>query len=98
PAGRTLSPYTTLFRSRHAGGLAQVRPDDLLGQVIKALVERNPFALEAYEDVIAGCTNQAGEDARNVARHAGLLAGLPFTVGGQTDRKSTRLNSSHVKI
>lgn len=69
---------------RHAGGLAQVRPDDLLGQVIKALVERNPFALEAYEDVIAGCTNQAGEDARNVARHAGLLAGLPFTVGGQT--------------
>jgi len=69
---------------RHAGSLAKVRPDDLLAQVIKVLVERNPFAHEAYEDVIAGCTNQAGEDARNVARHAGLLAGLPITTGGQT--------------
>ena len=66
---------------RHAGALAKVRPDDLLASVIKALVERNAFALEAYEDVIAGCTNQAGEDARNLARHAGLLAGLPVETG-----------------
>lgn len=69
---------------RHAGALAKVRPDDLLASVIKALVERNAFALEAYEDVIAGCTNQAGEDARNLARHAGLLAGLPVETGGLT--------------
>ncbi len=69
---------------RHAGALAKVRPDDLLASVIKALVERNAFPLEAYEDVIAGCTNQAGEDARNLARHAGLLAGLPVETGGLT--------------
>ncbi|WP_372983298.1 beta-ketoacyl synthase N-terminal-like domain-containing protein, partial [Marinobacter sediminum] len=69
---------------RHAGALAKVRPDDLLASVIKALVERNAFALDAYEDVIAGCTNQAGEDARNLARHAGLLAGLPVETGGLT--------------
>jgi len=69
---------------RHAGGLAKVRPDDLLASVIKALVERNAFTPDAYEDVIAGCTNQAGEDARNLARHAGLLAGLPVQTGGLT--------------
>lgn len=69
---------------RHAGALAKVRPDDLLAGVIRALVARNPFAGEDYEDVVAGCTNQAGEDARNLARHAGLLSGLPTTVGGVT--------------
>jgi acetyl-CoA C-acetyltransferase len=69
---------------RHAGALAKVRPDDLLATVIKAVVERNAFEASAYEDVIAGCTNQAGEDARNIARHAGLLAGLPIETGGQT--------------
>lgn len=69
---------------RHAGSLASVRPDDLLAHVLKALITRNPFAPEDYEDIIAGCTNQAGEDARNVARHAGLLAGLPVSVGGIT--------------
>ncbi len=69
---------------RHAGALARVRPDDLLASVIKALVERNAFTPETYEDVIAGCTNQAGEDARNLARHAGLLAGLPEETGGLT--------------
>src|SRR5258707_7867286 len=62
---------------RHAGGLAPVRPDDLLGGVIKELVGRNPFKPGDYEDAVVGCTNQAGEDARNVARHAALLAGLP---------------------
>ncbi|MDX1457196.1 MAG: 3-oxoadipyl-CoA thiolase [Marinobacter sp.] len=69
---------------RHAGALAKVRPDDLLASVIRALVERNGFAGSDYEDVIAGCTNQAGEDARNLARHAGLLAGLPIETGGLT--------------
>lgn len=69
---------------RHAGALAKVRPDDLLAGVIKTLVERNAFEARAYEDVIAGCTNQAGEDARNVARHAGLMAGLPVETGGLT--------------
>lgn len=69
---------------RHAGSLAKVRPDDLLASVIKALIERNGFDKGAYEDVIAGCTNQAGEDARNLARHAGLMAGLPVETGGLT--------------
>ncbi|MCE8040978.1 3-oxoadipyl-CoA thiolase [Halomonas daqingensis] len=69
---------------RHGGSLAAVRPDDLLGHVLKALVARNGFAAEAYEEVLAGCTNQAGEDSRNVARHAGLLAGLPVEVAAQT--------------
>src|SRR5579864_2793149 len=69
---------------RHAGALAPVRPDDLLGGVIQELVGRNPFKAEAYEDAIVGCTNQAGEDARNVARHAALLAGLPTSIGGLT--------------
>lgn len=69
---------------RHGGALAPMRPDDMLAAVIKSLVKRNPFALESYEDVVAGCTNQAGEDARNVARHAALLAGLPVSVAGIT--------------
>jgi acetyl-CoA C-acetyltransferase len=69
---------------RHAGALAPVRPDDLLAGVIKALVARNPFKPEEYEDSVMGCTNQAGEDARNVARHAALLAGLPTSIGGLT--------------
>jgi acetyl-CoA C-acetyltransferase len=69
---------------RHAGGLAPVRPDDLLGGVIKELIGRNPFKPQQYEDAVIGCTNQAGEDARNVARHAALLAGLPTDIGGLT--------------
>ncbi|MFC4260865.1 3-oxoadipyl-CoA thiolase [Marinobacter lacisalsi] len=69
---------------RHAGALAKVRPDDLLASVIKAVIERNSFERSAYEDVIAGCTNQAGEDARNIARHAGLMSGLPVETGGLT--------------
>ena len=69
---------------RHAGGLAPVRPDDLLAGVIKTLVARNPFKSGEYEDAVVGCTNQAGEDARNVARHAALLAGLPTSIAGLT--------------
>jgi 3-oxoadipyl-CoA thiolase len=69
---------------RHAGALAPVRSDDLLSGVIKELVGRNPFKPKDYEDAVIGCTNQAGEDARNVARHAALLAGLPTDIGGLT--------------
>ncbi|HXQ51877.1 MAG TPA: 3-oxoadipyl-CoA thiolase [Stellaceae bacterium] len=69
---------------RHAGALAPVRPDDLLAGVIAAVVARNPFKPGDYEDAVVGCTNQAGEDSRNVARHASLLAGLAIETGGQT--------------
>ncbi len=69
---------------RHAGALAPVRPDDLAAQVIRALVARSAFKPEQIEDVLLGCTCQAGEDSRNVARHAALLSGLPPTVPGQT--------------
>ena len=67
------------------GALADVRTDDLAAMVIAELVKRNPnIPKEAYDDVIMGCANQAGEDNRNVARMALLLAGLPFTVPGET--------------
>ncbi|WP_414431993.1 3-oxoadipyl-CoA thiolase [Alcanivorax sp. IL2] len=69
---------------RHGGALAPMRPDDLLAGVIRELVQRNGFEPSRYEDVVIGNTNQAGEDARNVARHAGLLAGLPESVAGIT--------------
>src|SRR3984957_20147443 len=69
---------------RHAGGLAPVRPDDLLAGVIKEVAGRNPFKPADYEDAVMGNTNQAGEDARNVARHAILLAGLPIETAALT--------------
>jgi acetyl-CoA C-acetyltransferase len=69
---------------RHAGALAAVRADDLLAGTVATLMARSPFRGEDVEDVIAGCTNQAGEDCRNVARRAGLLAGLPVEVAGMT--------------
>lgn len=69
---------------RHGGALAPVRPDDLIAQVIRELLARTGVPGEAIEDVILGNTNQAGEDSRNVARHAALLAGLPVSVPGQT--------------
>ncbi|MBI3371479.1 MAG: 3-oxoadipyl-CoA thiolase [Betaproteobacteria bacterium] len=70
---------------RHAGKLASIRPDDLAAEVIRALMAKNPsFKPEQIEDVIFGNTNQAGEDARNVARHAALLSGLPASVPGMT--------------
>ena len=70
---------------KYGGALANTRPDDLLAHVIKALVARNPNVnVNAIEDVIAGAANQAGEDNRNVARMAALLAGLPVTVAGNT--------------
>ncbi|RFM29627.1 thiolase family protein [Deminuibacter soli] len=70
---------------RYGGKLSSVRPDDLLALVIKALLKRNPgIDPAAIEDVIAGDANQAGEDNRNVARMAALLAGLPVSVAGNT--------------
>src|SRR2546426_7684950 len=69
---------------KHGGALAAVRPDDLAAIPIKALVERTGIEPAAIDDVILGCTNQAGEDNRNVARMAALLAGLPVEVPGQT--------------
>jgi acetyl-CoA acyltransferase len=67
------------------GTLSAVRADDLGAIVLKALIEKNPsIPLEAYSEVILGCANQAGEDNRNVARMSLLLAGLPYTVPGET--------------
>lgn len=69
---------------RHAGELASIRPDDLAAIVIQKLLEKTGVPGADIEDVILGDTNQAGEDSRNVARNALLLAGLPVTVPGQT--------------
>ena len=70
---------------KYGGTLAAVRPDDLLAYVIQAIMRRNEsIDPEAIEDVIAGDANQAGEDNRNVARMAVLLAGLPVSVAGNT--------------
>ena len=67
------------------GALAAVRTDDLGAIVIKELINRNPnLVTQEIEDVLFGCANQAGEDNRNVARMCGLLAGLPWQVGGET--------------
>ncbi|MBX9812802.1 MAG: hypothetical protein K2Y16_14510 [Burkholderiales bacterium] len=67
---------------RHAGVLAKVRPDDLLADVIKNLMKKSAFKPEQIEDIVVGCANQAGEDSRCVARHAGLVAGLPIETPG----------------
>jgi len=69
---------------RYGGGLAEVRPDDLAASVIAAAVERAGVPADEIEDVWFGCANQAGEDNRNVARMAALLAGLPDSVAGVT--------------
>jgi 3-oxoadipyl-CoA thiolase len=66
------------------GILSSVRPDDMAAHVIKAILERNPFDASLIEEVFLGCANQAGEDNRDVARMAALLAGLPIEVGGVT--------------
>lgn len=69
---------------RHAGAIAVVRPDDLAAEVMRALVTRSPWKPEDVEDVLLGCANQAGEDSRNVARHAVLAAGFPAAIPAQT--------------
>jgi acetyl-CoA C-acetyltransferase len=70
---------------RYGGKLSTIRPDDLLAHAIKAIIQRNSsIDIHAIEDILAGAANQAGEDNRNVARMAALLAGLPVTVGGNS--------------
>ncbi|HSU97188.1 MAG TPA: acetyl-CoA C-acyltransferase [Gemmatimonadaceae bacterium] len=69
---------------RHRGALATVRSDDLAAVAIRALVERTNLDCSTVDDVILGCTNQAGEDSRNIGRLAALIAGLPVEVPGQT--------------
>jgi 3-oxoadipyl-CoA thiolase len=69
---------------RYGGALSEIRPDDLAAVVIRAVVERARVDPQAIDDVVFGCANQAGEDNRNVARMAGLLAGLPVSVPGAT--------------
>jgi 3-oxoadipyl-CoA thiolase len=70
---------------KYAGALSSVRPDDLAAHIIKAIIARNPgIDVNEIEDVIFGAANQAGEDNRNVARMAALMAGLPISVGGNT--------------
>jgi len=69
---------------KYGGRLSSIRPDDLFAHVITALLNRNPVDVKEIEDVIAGDANQAGEDNRNVARMAALIAGLPVTIAGCT--------------
>ena len=69
---------------RQDGALSRVRPDDMLGDVIKAMVARTGFEPGSIDDVNVGCAGQAGEDSRNVARHALLRAGLPIDIPGST--------------
>jgi 3-oxoadipyl-CoA thiolase len=69
---------------RYGGALANARPDDLAAHVVRAVVDRNDLPEDSIEEVFMGCTNQAGEDNRNVARMASLLAGLPVEVPGVT--------------
>ena len=69
---------------RYSGSLKDVRPDDLAAVAIAEAVRRANIDAGSIEDVILGCANQAGEDNRNVARMALLLAGLPIEVAGQT--------------
>jgi 3-oxoadipyl-CoA thiolase len=70
---------------KYGGALSNIRPDDLLAHVLKVLLKRNDsIDVNAIEDVIAGAANQSGEDNRNVARMAALLAGLPTSVAGTT--------------
>ena len=69
---------------RHGGILKDVRTDDLAAYIIAKMVEKTGIDKDQIEDVYFGCTNQAGEDSRNVARNASLLAGLPYTIPGAT--------------
>lgn len=69
---------------RYVGALATVRPDDLVATVIKALVEKHQLPSDVFDEVLLGSANQAGEDSRNIARNAALLAGLDVTTSGQT--------------
>ena len=76
---------------RYGGALAGVRPDDMAAHVIRCLIERTGIDPAGIDDVILGCANQAGEDNRNVARMAALLAGLPVSVPGADGQPAVRL-------
>lgn len=77
---------------KFGGSLSSVRPDDMAAHVIKELLKRSPgFDPTLLEDVVFGAANQAGEDNRNVARMAGLLAGLPIEVGGGNGEPPLRI-------
>ena len=77
---------------RHRGALSDVRPDDLAALVLRALFERNPTVPpDEVADVVWGAANQAGEDNRNVARMAVLLAGLPLSVPGRHRQPAVRI-------
>ena len=84
PRDAVIVGYVRTPFGRHAGALAKLRPDSMAGQAISALVERTGIDPAGVDDVIVGCGNQAGEDNRNVARMAALLAGFPVEVPGQT--------------
>src|SRR6266446_8092529 len=79
-----IAAYVRSPIGRYGGALADVRPDTLAATTIRALLERTKIDPAEVDDVILGCANQAGEDNRNVARMALLLAGLPVAVPGQT--------------
>ena len=84
PRDAVIVGYVRTPFGRHGGALAKLRPDSMGGQAISALVERTGIEPATVDDVIMGCANQAGEDNRNVARMAALLAGFPVEVPGQT--------------
>ena len=67
---------------RYAGSLAKIRPDELMASAIRSVMAVTKFKAEQIEDIVLGCANQAGEDARCVARHAGLSADLPIEIPG----------------
>ncbi len=83
---------------RHNGGLSSVRPDDLLAKVLEALMERTGVDPALVEDVFSGCGNQAGEDNRDVARTALLLAGFPIEVSGVTVNRNCSLGLEAVNL
>src|SRR6187402_3466209 len=84
PREAVIAGYVRSPIGRYGGALASVRPDTLAAHAIRALLERTGIDPAEVDDVILGCTNQAGEDNRNVARQALLLAGMPVEVAGQT--------------
>src|ERR1044072_658395 len=84
PRDAVILGYLRTPIGRYGGGLAAVRPDDLASHVIRAGFDRTDIGDQEIDEVICGDTNQAGEDNRNVARMALLLAGLPETVPGVT--------------
>ena len=93
-AGYTRSP----FHLANKGALARVRPDDLMAQVIRGLIQKTGVAAEDIEDVIVGCAFPEGEQGLNMARLAGLLADLPLSVGGMTVNRFCGSSMSSVQI